>query len=146
MEAIRDNERLTSLRLSCNSLGVEAAQAVAGALSTRPSLRRALWSDIFVGRSKTEIPPALVRERESYPITHPLSVLLLFLSQTVLGDAMMGARAQLVELDLSDNAFGPAGITAIFKLLSSSVCFTLRTLKLNNTGMGIQGAEVSVGE
>ena len=63
--------------------------------------------------------------------------------QTKLGEAMMGARAQLVELDLSDNAFGPAGIRAIFTLLTSSVCHTLKILKLDNTGMGSQGGVVS---
>ena len=57
---------------------------------------------------------------------------------------MMSARAQLVELDLSDNAFGPAGIQAIFQLLTSPVCFSLRVLKLNNTGMGVGGGEVGV--
>ena len=62
--------------------------------------------------------------------------------QTTLSDAVMAARAQLVELDLSDNAFGPAGIEAIFQLLSGPACFSLRILKLNNTGMGPQGGEV----
>ena len=54
----------------------------------------------------------------------------------------MSSRAHLVELDLSDNAFGPAGVEAIFQLLTSPVCFSLRVLKLNNTGMGIGGGKV----
>ena len=64
------------------------------------------------------------------------------LPQTSLSDAVMAARAQLVELDLSDNAFGPTGIEAIFQLLSGPACFSLKILKLNNTGMGPQGGEV----
>ena len=60
MQAIGENEGLTSLRLSGNSMGVQAAQAIAGALASRSHLRRALWSDMFVGRLRNEIPPALV--------------------------------------------------------------------------------------
>ena len=166
MRAINEDEGLTTLRLSGNSMGVQAAQAIAGALSSRPLFRRALWKDMFVGRLKSEIPPALVKRE-------PLSYLSLslfnaesiglcahwyrqrvlrscgtsFLSlisipQTTLSDAVMAARAHLVELDLSDNAFGPAGIEAIFQLLSNPACFSLRILKLNNTGMGPQGGEV----
>lgn len=54
----------------------------------------------------------------------------------------MAAGARLVELDLSDNAFGPVGIQAIFQLLTSPACHTLRVLKLNNTGIGVGGGEV----
>ena len=57
---IGEKENLTSLQLSGNSMGVEAAEAIAGALSSRISLRRALWNDMFVSRLRSEIPPALV--------------------------------------------------------------------------------------
>ena len=60
MQAIEENEGLTTLRLSGNSMGVQAAQAIAGTLASRSHLRRALWSDMFVGRLRNEIPPALV--------------------------------------------------------------------------------------
>lgn len=49
----------------------------------------------------------------------------------------------MVQLDLSDNAFGPDGVKAIDKLLRSKACYTLQTLKLNNNGLGIGGGEVS---
>ena len=140
MRDINEEEGLTTLRLSGNSMGVQAAQAVAEALSSRPSLRRALWNDMFVGRLKSEIPPALVNPSPLPPL--PLSNSPSWCSQTTLSDAVMAAKAQLVELDLSHNAFGPAGIQAIFQLLSSPACFSLRVLKLNNTGMGIHGGEV----
>lgn len=52
---------VTSLKLSGNSYGIEAAAAIGEALSHVPSLKQALWSDMFVSRLKTEIPPALVR-------------------------------------------------------------------------------------
>ena len=57
------------------------------ALSTHREFRRAHWKDMFTGRMKTEIPPALQN----------------------LGRGIMTAHARLVELDLSDNAFGPIG-------------------------------------
>lgn len=47
-----------------------------------------------------------------------------------------------MELDLSDNAFGPDGVRGFEALLKSSACFTLHELKLNNCGMGIGGGKV----
>lgn len=60
VKAMTDCENMTTLRLSGNSLGVEAAGAIAEVLAHTPTLQRALWSDMFVSRLKTEIPPALV--------------------------------------------------------------------------------------
>lgn len=64
-------------------------------------------------------------------------------SQTALGEALITAGSQLVELDLSDNAFGPDGVRGFEALLKSPACFTLQELKLNNCGMGIGGGKVS---
>ena len=41
-------------------MGIEAAGAIGVALEQHPELRRAHWKDMFTGRMKTEIPPALV--------------------------------------------------------------------------------------
>ena len=49
------------LKLSGNSFGEEAMKAIGECLANKPQLTRALWSDMFVSRLKTEIPPALVR-------------------------------------------------------------------------------------
>jgi len=54
----------------------------------------------------------------------------------------MVARANLVELDLSDNAFGPNGMIGLTEFLRSSSCYSLRELRLNNNGLGIQGGKV----
>ena len=62
------------------------------ALAVRPEFRRAHWKDMFTGRMKTEIPPALIN----------------------LTRGIMTAQARLVELDLSDNAFGPIGNFFLF--------------------------------
>lgn len=52
------------------------------------------------------------------------------------------AGAQLTELDLSDNAFGPIGVEGLAGLLSSPVCYSLQELKLNNNGLGITGGKM----
>lgn len=49
-----------------------------------------------------------------------------------------------MELDLSDNAFGPDGVRGFEALLKSPACYTLQELKLNNCGMGIGGGKVRV--
>ena len=61
LQQIRDAPGITSLKLSGNSYGTEAASAIGKLLEeVGGSLRHALWSDMFVSRLKTEIPPALV--------------------------------------------------------------------------------------
>jgi len=47
-----------------------------------------------------------------------------------------------VELDLSDNAFGPIGIKGIQVLLESPTCYQLQELRLNNNGLGIGGGKM----
>ncbi|KAF6773386.1 hypothetical protein AHF37_07142 [Paragonimus kellicotti] len=70
-----------------------------------------------IGRLKTEIAPALRH----------------------LSTGIMASGSQLVELDLSDNAFGPNGVVGIVELLSSPSCFTLKILRMNNQGLGHEG-------
>lgn len=60
VKQIKDCEGLTTLQLSGNSFGVEATEAIGECLARKPRLSRALWSDMFVSRLKSEIPPALV--------------------------------------------------------------------------------------
>ncbi|XP_074661633.1 ran GTPase-activating protein 1-like isoform X2 [Tubulanus polymorphus] len=119
VEAIEkfDRGKLLTLRLEGNTMGIEAARAIAGALEKRPEFRCALWSDMFTGRLKSEIPIALKH----------------------LGAAMTAANTHLVELNLSDNAFGPNGVEGFKDLLKSPVCYTLEELYLNNNGLGIAG-------
>lgn len=51
--------------------------------------------------------------------------------------------AHIVEINLSDNAFGPIGVKGLERFLSSSACFTLEELRLNNCGMGSMGGKVN---
>lgn len=104
-----------------NTLGPLAAKAVAQALEENGSLmKRALWKDMFTGRLKSEIPKAL----------------------EYLGSALCTAGTHLFELDLSDNAFGPIGIEGLANFLTSSSCYTLRVLRLDNNGLGISGGKM----
>ncbi|KAK3525205.1 hypothetical protein QTP86_023247 [Hemibagrus guttatus] len=120
VKAIREFEGLRALRLEGNTVGVEAAQAIAKALEDKRDLQCCYWSDMFTGRLRPEIPPALIS----------------------LGAALILAGAQLKVLDLSDNAFGPDGVRGIETLLKSSACHTLQELRLNNCGMGIGGGKI----
>ncbi|XP_008299154.1 ran GTPase-activating protein 1-like isoform X1 [Stegastes partitus] len=122
-ELVREIEQyqgLRALRLEGNTVGVDAAQAIAKALESKDLLQRCYWSDMFTGRLRSEIPTAL----------------------RFLGSALMSAGARLTELDLSDNAFGPDGVKGIEQLLKSPSCHTLRELRLNNCGMGIGGGKI----
>ncbi|NWX12514.1 RAGP1 protein, partial [Aegotheles bennettii] len=117
---IEEFDGLEALRLEGNTVGVEAAKVIAKALEKKSELKRCHWSDMFTGRLRSEIPPALIS----------------------LGDALITAGAHLVELDLSDNAFGPDGVRGFEALLKSPACYTLQELKLNNCGMGIGGGKI----
>jgi len=65
--------------------------------------------------------------------------------QKHLGAAIMSAGCRLVELDLSDNAFGPRGIEGVVDLLKSPSCYSLQVLRLNNNGLGIGGGKMRHG-
>ncbi|KAK7791512.1 hypothetical protein R5R35_010892 [Gryllus longicercus] len=120
VEAIEACSNLHFLDLEGNSLGVDSAKAIAKALEAHGELKRALWKDLFTGRMKTEIPKAL----------------------QYLGSGLMLASAQLTELELSDNAFGPIGVEGMVVLLQSATCYSLEILKLNNNGLGISGGKM----
>ncbi|XP_060808141.1 ran GTPase-activating protein 1 [Amyelois transitella] len=120
VDAINSCPDLQYLTLTGNTLGVAAAKAIAKALEHHPELKVARFSDMFTGRMKTEIPPAL----------------------SALGDGMIAAGARLSLLDLSDNAFGPIGVEGLARLLQSEVCGQLQELRLNNNGLGITGGRL----
>nr|XP_012298755.1 LOW QUALITY PROTEIN: ran GTPase-activating protein 1-like [Aotus nancymaae] len=120
IKEIEDFDKLEALCLEGNMVGMEAAWVVTKALEKKSELKRCHWNDMFTGRLWSKIPPALIS----------------------LGEGLITAGAQLVELDLSDNAFGPDGMQGFEVLLKSSACFTLHELKLNNCGMGFGGNKI----
>ncbi|WKY02698.1 hypothetical protein Q1695_016173 [Nippostrongylus brasiliensis] len=108
---------LKTLELRGNTVGVEAGNRLAQALEMHPELERCLWSDLFTGRLKTEIPPIL----------------------RSMCSAIITANCHITELDLSDNAFGPIGAEGISQFLVSKSAYSLKVLKLNNNGLGAGG-------
>ena len=117
---IKETATVHTLTFSGNTIGIEAAGVIGKALEGHPEFRRAHWKDMFTGRMKSEIPPALVN----------------------LTRGVMVAQATLTELDLSDNAFGPVGMEGLKVFLQSPSCYSLRELKLNNTGCGVTGGKM----
>lgn len=104
IDAINKCKTLDYLNLEGNTLGVDAANGIAEALTKHPEFKQALWKDLFTGRLKTEIPQAL----------------------RSLGNGMITAGANLAVLDCSDNALGPNGMTGLVDLLKSRTCFSLQ--------------------
>ena len=92
VEAIKNCKDLQILELVGNTVGVDAAQVIAESLEKKTELERCLWADMFTGRLRSEIPDSL----------------------RFLGDGIMSANAHLVELDLSDNAFGADCVKVLY--------------------------------
>ncbi|KAF9358670.1 hypothetical protein BGX34_008825 [Mortierella sp. NVP85] len=117
VNTIEGMTELDSVVLSGNTFGVEASRAIAAALAKKPLLKLAQLSDIFTGRLLSEIPDSL----------------------KAFGDALID-KEHLVELNLSDNAFGAAGLGPLSDFLKTNR--NLQILKLNNNGLGPTGGKV----
>ena len=59
VDKINDTQNFTTLTFSGNTVGIDAAEAIGKALENHPELKYAHWKDMFTGRMKTEISPAL---------------------------------------------------------------------------------------
>ncbi|CAH8485052.1 unnamed protein product [Schistosoma guineensis] len=117
VSALASNLNAECLNLSGNTLGIDAARPIGIALEKNRFIKRCLFNDLFTGRLKSEIAPAL----------------------KYLSNGLMASKSQIIELDLSDNAFGPNGIVGITDLLASNTCHTLEVLRMNNQGLGHEG-------
>ncbi|KAJ1972689.1 Ran GAP Rna1 [Dimargaris xerosporica] len=109
--------KLELIQLNGNTIGPEAAKALAAALKDQDALKVALLHDIFTGRLREDVKAA---------VKH-------------FCDALVD-KPDLVELNLSDNAFGPIGAESMFDFIVKSPA--LQTLKINNNGLGIQGGRL----
>ncbi|TFY54523.1 hypothetical protein EVJ58_g8811 [Rhodofomes roseus] len=105
---------IEEIHLGGNTIGVEAAETLAEFLAKTTHLRIADFADIFTGRLISEIPQAL----------------------SALCDALI-PKTTLVEIDLSDNAFGGRSVEPMVPFLSQNRAF--QVLKLNNNGLGPAG-------
>jgi len=108
---------IEEIHLGGNTIGVEAAQALADFLATTTALKVADFADIFTGRLISEIPQAL----------------------SALCDALI-PKSTLVEIDLSDNAFGGRSVDPMVPFLTQNRSFQI--LKLNNNGLGPAGGAI----
>ncbi|KAH9284787.1 Ran GTPase-activating protein 1 [Echinococcus granulosus] len=129
LEALRNSPCMTALRLSGNTIGVNGACSIGSELSSHKDLRRCLFSDMFTGMVGSNVTIVGRMADEIAPALKQISV------------GIMSSGARLTELDLSDNAFGPRGVVGVTDLLSSPACFTLKALRMNNQGLGHQGAK-----
>ena len=60
VDQINATKIITTLTFSGNTVGIEAAEAIGNSLKSHPELKYAHWKDMFTGKMKTEIPPALI--------------------------------------------------------------------------------------
>lgn len=128
-----DPATLEEIHLGGNTLGVDAANALAAFLQQTKVLKACIeptpsslvltlpqiadFADIFTGRLISEIPPAL----------------------TAICNALKD-KSSLVEIDLSDNAFGGRSVEPMVPLLTHNHSF--QVLKLTNNGLGPEGGRV----
>ncbi|KAJ3876680.1 hypothetical protein F5051DRAFT_28573 [Lentinula edodes] len=100
-----------------NTIGVDASLALAEWLQKASNIKIADFADIFTGRLISEIPQAL----------------------TAICDALID-KTSLIELNLSDNAFGGRSVDPMVPFLTKNRSF--QVLKLNNNGLGPAGGQV----
>ncbi|KAJ7231683.1 hypothetical protein B0H12DRAFT_1059291 [Mycena haematopus] len=112
-----DPTTIEEIHLGGNTLGVDASYALAEFLQKTTNLKIADFADIFTGRLISEIPLAL----------------------TAICDALKD-KTTLVELNLSDNAFGGRSVEPMVPFLTHNRTF--QVLKLNNNGLGPAGGVV----
>ncbi|VDB91847.1 unnamed protein product [Peniophora sp. CBMAI 1063] len=110
-------EALEEIHLGGNTIGIEAAQALAEVLQKATNLRVADYADIFTGRLISEIPQAI----------------------SALCDALID-KEHLIEIDLSDNAFGGRVVDPLVPFLTGNRSYQI--FKLNNNGLGPAGGTV----
>ncbi|KAK3670592.1 Ran GAP Rna1 [Recurvomyces mirabilis] len=108
---LRANDNIEEIHLEGNTIGVEAAAALASMLETKKKLRIANLADIFTGRLLAEIPQAL----------------------TSLLQALLKCP-ELHTINLNDNAFGLNTVEPLRPFLSQHT--PLQHLHLNNNGLG----------
>jgi Ran GTPase-activating protein 1 len=112
---------LEEITLSGNSYGREACDTLASIFSAEkaPLLAHVNFNDMFVSRKLQELPGSL----------------------EVLVRSILASQGGLLrDVNLSDNAFGPAGIKSFDFLLRELK--SLKSLKVTNCGLGPEGGEM----
>ncbi|ESK95236.1 ran gtpase-activating protein 1 [Moniliophthora roreri MCA 2997] len=112
-----DAAKIEEIHLGGNTIGVDASLELAEFLKKAINIKVADFADIFTGRLITEIPAAL----------------------TAICNALID-KTSLVEINLSDNAFGGRSVDPMVPFLTQNRSFQI--LKLNNNGLGPAGGTV----
>ncbi|PPR03506.1 hypothetical protein CVT24_006994 [Panaeolus cyanescens] len=112
-----DPKTIEEIHFGGNTIGVDASAALAEFLEKTEVLKVANFADIFTGRLISEIPQALSN----------------------ICDALKD-KTSLVEINLSDNAFGGRSVDPMVPFLTHNRSFQI--LKLNNNGLGPAGGVV----
>ncbi|KAF9077466.1 hypothetical protein BDP27DRAFT_1208589 [Rhodocollybia butyracea] len=115
-----DPTKIHEVHFGGNTIGVDASLAIAEFLQKASNIKIADFADIFTGRLISEIPQAL----------------------TAICDALKD-KTSLVEINLSDNAFGGRSVDPMVPFLIKNRSF--QVLKLNNNGLGPAGGQVLAG-
>ncbi|XP_043943033.1 ran GTPase-activating protein 1 [Protopterus annectens] len=110
VKEIEKFEGLHSLRLGGNTVGVEAAKAIATALEKKPELKNCYWSDMFTGRLRSEIPIALELNLSFGEIKRNAAV--------AVAEAVEG-KTELEKLDLNGNCLGDDGCEQVREALEN---------------------------
>ena len=112
----KNKSEITSLVLSHCSIGTECAKKLSEAITLCENLTSINYRDLFVSRLKEDLPISLK-----------------YLMEAI-------STKKITFLDLSDNAFGPTAIPSFDFFLRT--CTNLEALKLENNGLGPEGAEM----
>ncbi|KAH8293328.1 hypothetical protein KR018_001564 [Drosophila ironensis] len=118
IDAMDSQALVHTLILEGNTIGVEAAEAIADALKQHPELRKVFLANLFQRRSKTEI----------------------LLGLQHFGVGFTAAECHLTVLDLSDNNLGTDGFIGLDAILTSPACYSLQELHLENCSLMPHGA------
>jgi Ran GTPase-activating protein 1 len=110
-DKIKKKKNLKTLNLSNKTIGFEAANEIGKALESHPELERLIASGVSFGKREEvkEVLKSLV-------------------------NGIMTAKAHLVDLEFCDQAIGVHDVEGLADLLKSPSCFSLKELRLNNTG------------
>ncbi|KAG8752498.1 hypothetical protein FRC11_008299, partial [Ceratobasidium sp. 423] len=117
IKQLREIKDLEEVHFGGNTLGVGACEAIAEVLKEVDTLKIADFHDIFTRRLISEIPQAL----------------------SAICDALKDKKS-LIELNLSDNAFGGRSAEPMVPFLTHNRHF--QVFKLNNNGLGVAGGEI----
>ena len=114
---LKEVSNLVEIDLSGNSYSEQVLHLIVDRLLEEKKIERALLHDIFTGRLKATIPPAIAEFVRLFE-----------------------GNGVLRELDLSDNAFGPLGARALKPILLNNP--SIEVLRINNNGLGPDGGRV----